>query len=120
MASDQVKLLEEAVADSRRRPEQLESLGQELKGAQAELARAEAERARVAAEEVELAGALNNEQGRWSDLNRSWKNWSARWPRSRADYVTAARTLWRGSRHSPLSSTARRRSTASQTSVNRV
>jgi hypothetical protein len=42
----------------------------ELAGARVELARAEAERARVAAEEVELAGALNNEQGRWSDLNR--------------------------------------------------
>jgi chromosome segregation ATPase len=69
-AGDRIRELEEFVTDSRRPPEQIEALRHELNGARVELSRAEADRARMAAEEVDLAGALNNEQGRWSDLNR--------------------------------------------------
>jgi hypothetical protein len=35
-----------------------------------DLARIEGERARLMGEEVEAAGHLNQEQGRWVDLNR--------------------------------------------------
>lgn len=68
--ADRIKDLEEFSEDSRRKPEHLEALRQELAMARREQSRIETERARVMAEEAEAAGALNLEQGRWSDLNR--------------------------------------------------
>jgi chromosome segregation ATPase len=68
--ADSIKELEAAVADGRRKPEEIEALQQELTMAQREAQRLEAERARLVNEESEAAGILNQEQGRWSDLNR--------------------------------------------------
>jgi predicted nucleic acid-binding Zn-ribbon protein len=67
---DRIKELEETANDSRLKPEQFEAMRAELTMARRELGRIEAERARVMAEETEAAGALNQEQGRSSDLNR--------------------------------------------------
>ncbi len=67
---DRIKELEEFSTDSRRMPEQLEALRQELSMARRELTRIETERGRLMGEESEAAVALNLEQGRWSDLNR--------------------------------------------------
>jgi chromosome segregation ATPase len=68
--SDRIKELEDALSDSRSKPEQLDALRQELTMARHDLARIEGERARLMGEEVEAAGHLNQEQGRWVDLNR--------------------------------------------------
>jgi predicted nucleic acid-binding Zn-ribbon protein len=67
---DRIKELEEGSNDGRFKPEQLEGVRQELIHARRELGRIEAERARLMGEESEAAGVLNQEQGRWSDLNR--------------------------------------------------
>jgi predicted nucleic acid-binding Zn-ribbon protein len=67
---DRIKELEETANDSRLKPEQFEAMRAELTMARRELSRIDAERARVMAEETEAAGALNQEQGRSSDLNR--------------------------------------------------
>jgi len=67
---DRIKDLEDFSEDSRRKPEQLEALRQELAMARREQSRIETERARLMGEESEAAGILNQEQGRWSDLNR--------------------------------------------------
>lgn len=67
---DRIKELEEGSNDGRFKPEQLEAVRQELIHTRRELGRIEAERARLMGEESEAAGVLNQEQGRWSDLNR--------------------------------------------------
>ncbi len=67
---DRIKELEEGSNDGRFEPEQLERIRQELIRTRRELGRIEAERARLMGEESEAAGILNQEQGRWSDLNR--------------------------------------------------
>jgi len=68
--SDMIKSLENAVTDSRKKPEEIESLQSELRGARRGLERTEVERAQLSTEESDAAGILNQEQGRWSDLNR--------------------------------------------------
>jgi chromosome segregation ATPase len=67
---DRIKELEDGSNDGRWKPEQLEAVQQELIHTRRELGRIEAERARLMGEESEAAGVLNQEQGRWSDLNR--------------------------------------------------
>lgn len=67
---DRVKDLETFAGDSRRTPEAIEGIQQELTHTRRELRRVEAERGRLMGEEAEAAGTLNLEQGRWSDLNR--------------------------------------------------
>jgi hypothetical protein len=68
--ADRVREMEEAIADTGRKPEQLEALRQELAMTRREQERIESERLRLLAEETEAASLLNQEQGRWSDLNR--------------------------------------------------
>ena len=68
--SDHAKDLESIQNDSRRKPEELEQARMEGVMVDRELGRKEVERARLAGDEVEAATALNQEQGRWSDLNR--------------------------------------------------
>jgi DNA repair exonuclease SbcCD ATPase subunit len=67
---DHLKDLDEAQSDSRRKPEELEQVRMESVAIKRQLDRMEIERARLAADEADAAGALNQEQGRWSDLNR--------------------------------------------------
>ena len=68
--SDMLKLTENALNDSSRKPEEIKALQGERQGATQELERLEVERARLSGEEADAAGVLNQEQGRWSDLNR--------------------------------------------------
>jgi hypothetical protein len=67
---DRVKEIEDWPSDAPTRAEQLEAMRQELAVTRRELIRIEAERTRLIGEEAEAAGILNQEQGRWSDLNR--------------------------------------------------
>jgi chromosome segregation ATPase len=60
----------DALAGSRRTPEEEADMREAVTHMSRELRRVEAERARVSAEESEAASVLANEQGRWSDLNR--------------------------------------------------
>jgi chromosome segregation ATPase len=69
-ATDHIKALEGGINDTRRKPEQIEQMQSELRVGRRELERIEAERLRLTAEETDAAGVLNQEQGRWSDLNR--------------------------------------------------
>jgi hypothetical protein len=64
------KNIESSVANSRLSAEQVEELQGELQGGRRAVERAEAERAQLLAAEADAAGVLNQEQGRWSDLNR--------------------------------------------------
>jgi chromosome segregation ATPase len=68
--SDHLKLVENIVNDGRRKPEEIEQAREEVTGTRRALERMELDRARLAAEEADAASALNQEQGRWSDLNR--------------------------------------------------
>lgn len=68
--SEHLKGSENALTDPRRKPEEIEAIQGEIRGARRELERSEAERAVLAAAEADAAGILNQEQGRWSDLNR--------------------------------------------------
>ena len=68
--SDMVKHAENALNDTNSKPEQIKQLQGELLGATRELERLEVERARLSTEEADAASILNQEQGRWSDLNR--------------------------------------------------
>jgi predicted nucleic acid-binding Zn-ribbon protein len=68
--NETIKRLEESIADSRTKPEEVDDRRKELASARYEAERIERERARLAGEEAEAASALNQEQGRWSDLNR--------------------------------------------------
>lgn len=62
--------LENTLNDGRRKPEELEQARMEAVRAKRQLERLEADRVRLAGDEAEAASALNQEQGRWSDLNR--------------------------------------------------
>jgi chromosome segregation ATPase len=68
--TEQASDLENAQNDSRRKPEEIEQARREGVMIKRALDRMEIERARLAADEADAAGALNQEQGRWSDLNR--------------------------------------------------
>jgi chromosome segregation ATPase len=68
--NDDIKRLEEFIADSRAKPEEIEGRRKELASARYEAERMERQRAQLAGEEAEAASVLNQEQGRWSDLNR--------------------------------------------------
>jgi septation ring formation regulator EzrA len=64
------KDLENTQNDSRRKPEELEQARMEAAMTKRALERLENDRARLAGDEAEAASVLNQEQGRWSDLNR--------------------------------------------------
>ena len=68
--NDQIKRLEALAEDTRLKPEQLEQTRVELRMLTREGERLETERARLMTAESDAAGTLNQEQGRWSDLNR--------------------------------------------------
>jgi hypothetical protein len=69
-AGDRLKDIEATINDGRRKPEEIAEAQQVLAMMRREFQRIEAERTRLMNEEAEAAGALNQEQGRWSDLNR--------------------------------------------------
>lgn len=69
-STDHAKDLESALDDNRRKPEEIEQMRQEATMIKRQLERLEIERARLAGDEGDAASALNQEQGRWSDLNR--------------------------------------------------
>jgi len=68
--TDHAKDLESALDDGRRKPDEIEQARQEATMIKRQLERLEIERARLAGDEADAASALNQEQGRWSDLNR--------------------------------------------------
>jgi predicted RNase H-like nuclease (RuvC/YqgF family) len=68
--AEEIKSMEAAAADNRRKPEEVESFQANVRGLRRELERSEATRARLMADEQEAAALLNQEQGRWADLNR--------------------------------------------------
>jgi chromosome segregation ATPase len=68
--ADRYKEIEEAIAENRGKPEQIEAMRDGLRGLRREIDQIEAERARLQLAEADAASALNLEQGRWSDLNR--------------------------------------------------
>lgn len=70
LMADELKSFEAAAADSRRKPEEIEGFQASARGLRRELERSEAARARLMADEQDAAGLLNQEQGRWADLNR--------------------------------------------------
>jgi predicted nucleic acid-binding Zn-ribbon protein len=69
-AADRYKDLEEAIAENRFKPEQIEAMRGELRALRREIDQVEAERVRLQTAEADAASALTLEQGRWSDLNR--------------------------------------------------
>lgn len=68
--NDHLKDVEAALNDNRRKPEELEGIKAEGMMITRQLERMEQDRLRVQANETDAANALNQEQGRWSDLNR--------------------------------------------------
>jgi chromosome segregation ATPase len=62
--------IENAQSDTRRKPEELEQVRQEGMMLKRVLEQMESERVRLSGDEAEASSALNQEQGRWSDLNR--------------------------------------------------
>ncbi len=64
------RLMENVLNDGRRKPEELEQARVDAPIIKRRLERMEIDRARLAGDEAEAASALNQEQGRWSDLNR--------------------------------------------------
>ena len=68
--TDRASHIENLQGDSRRKPEELEQVRAEDGALKRLLEQMETERARLAADEAEAAQLLNQEQGRWSDLNR--------------------------------------------------
>jgi hypothetical protein len=62
--------LEAIISDGRRKPDELEQAKAESAMIARLLERLEQDRVRLIASETEAVGALNQEQGRWSDLNR--------------------------------------------------
>lgn len=68
--SDVVKDHEAVANDARRRPEDAEQARANAVVIKRQIDRMEIDRARLAGDETEAASALNQEQGRWSDLNR--------------------------------------------------
>jgi len=67
---DRLKEIEDQVTDTRLKPEMLEELRQEQARVRRETDRLEKDRAQLMQDEADAAGILNQEQGRWSDLNR--------------------------------------------------
>jgi hypothetical protein len=65
-----IKAIETAIAEGRRKAEELEREGIDLRADRNGLERMEAERAQLLQEEQDAANLLNQEQNRWSDLNR--------------------------------------------------
>lgn len=68
--SDHLKDLEVIVNDGRRKPDEIEQAKAESTMVTRQLERMQQEQVRVIANETDAANALNQEQGRWSDLNR--------------------------------------------------
>jgi chromosome segregation ATPase len=68
--TEQAADVENTQNDSRRKPEEIEQARRESVMIKRALDRFEIERARLAGDEVDAASTLNQEQGRWSDLNR--------------------------------------------------
>ena len=68
--ADRVKQVEEVINDNRGKPEELEQMRAEAVMIRRRLDQMETERVRLAGDETEAATTLNQEQGRWSDLNR--------------------------------------------------
>ncbi|MBY0497305.1 MAG: hypothetical protein K2Y23_24120 [Cyanobacteria bacterium] len=67
---EELKATENALNDPRRKAEELEPLQAQLRHYRRALEQAEVERSMRSAAEADAAGLLNQEQGRWSDLNR--------------------------------------------------
>lgn len=67
---DRIKEIEEQLADTRLKPEQLDDLRRELAMMKRATARLEPERAQLMQDLADAEAILNQEQGRWSDLNR--------------------------------------------------
>lgn len=67
---DHLKDLEAAINDGRAKPEDLEQVRGESRMIARQIERMDQERLRLVGEETEAASALNQEQGRWADLNR--------------------------------------------------
>ena len=70
MLGDQASLIENMQSDTRRKPEEQAEAAKEGGMFKRMLEQLEKERIRLVAEESEAAMLLNQEQGRWSDLNR--------------------------------------------------
>jgi hypothetical protein len=68
--NDQMKEFENAISDSRRKPEEIDQLRAESRSTARGIERMEQERLQLVAAETDAANVLNQEQGRWSDLNR--------------------------------------------------
>mgnify|MGYP000583692324 CR=1 FL=1 len=68
--TDQVARVDDALNDTRRKPEEIEQIRAEAAWARRQLERVGTDRQRLVGEEADAAAALNQEQGRWSDLNR--------------------------------------------------
>lgn len=68
--ADRAKQVEEVINDNRGKPEELEQMRAEVVMIKRQLDQMETERVRLAGDETEAATTLNQEQGRWSDLNR--------------------------------------------------
>jgi hypothetical protein len=68
--SEHVKDLENSITDSRRKPEEIEQFRAESRMMTRQMERIDQERLRAVALETDAASTLNQEQGRWSDLNR--------------------------------------------------
>lgn len=69
-AAEQIKASEAAIASTRLKPEDVETLQDQTRYHRRQLERLEAERAQLIATESDAAAILNQEQGRWSELNR--------------------------------------------------
>ena len=67
---DRIKEIEEQLADTRLKPEELDELRRELAMMKRATARLEPERAQLMQDQADAEAILNQEQGRWSDLNR--------------------------------------------------
>ena len=67
---EQEKSIEAAISDGRRKPEEIEQVKAEAAMTARLIERLEQERLRLVTNENDAANALNQEQGRWSDLNR--------------------------------------------------
>jgi chromosome segregation ATPase len=68
--ASRLKYAENALNDSRRKPDELQQLQEEFAHTRREIERLEVERARLIQDEQDAAAVLNQEQGRWADLNR--------------------------------------------------
>ena len=68
--NDHLKDLEREISEGRRKPEEIEQVKAESAMIARDLERMEQERLRLVTNENDAANVLNQEQGRWSDLNR--------------------------------------------------